>query len=111
MTKKRPTKARPAGASGGAPRAVRSSPKSAVRGANPVVPPPSDNSVPVIVGVGASAGGLEAFGAVLSGISTDANLALVFVQHLAPQHDSALVALLTGQSPFPVVQADRDMRL
>jgi len=47
-----------------------------------------------IVGVGASAGGFEAFGALLRKVPADAHLAIVFVQHLAPQHDSALVELL-----------------
>src|SRR5690242_13153993 len=66
---------------------------------------------PIVVGVGASAGGLEAFSAMLRRLPSDANLAIVFVQHLAPQHDSALVTLLTGQSALPVVQADRTMRV
>ena len=72
------------------------------------VPAPA---APIVVGVGASAGGLEAFSAMLRQLPSDANLAVVFVQHLAPQHDSALVTLLTGQSALPVVQVDRDMRV
>src|ERR1044071_2150736 len=75
------------------------------------VPPGGDDVAPVIVGVGASAGGLEAFTAMLRTIPADVNLAIVFVQHLAPQHESGLVTLLTGQSALPVIQADRDMRI
>ena len=58
-----------------------------------------------IVGVGASAGGLEAFSTLLRKLPATPGVAIVFVQHLAPQHDSALVTLLSSQSALPVVQA------
>jgi len=49
-----------------------------------------------IVGVGASAGGLAAFGAFFSGMPADKNMdmAFVLVQHLAPDHKSILCDLL-----------------
>src|SRR5204863_6302870 len=53
---------------------------------------------PFIVGVGASAGGLEAFSALLRGLPAQTGVAIVFVQHLAPRHESALVPLLRAQS-------------
>jgi two-component system CheB/CheR fusion protein len=62
-----------------------------------------------IVGVGASAGGLESFSAVLKTLPPNPGVAIVFIQHLAPQHQSALVPLLTGQSQLPVVQATNGM--
>src|SRR5215467_13929332 len=65
---------------------------------------PLDASV-TIVGVGASAGGLEAFSALLQSLPRNPGVAIVFVQHLAPQHESALVPLLSGQSTLPVTQA------
>jgi len=65
----------------------------------------------MVVGVGASAGGLEAFSLFLRGVPADAGMAIVFVQHLAPQHDSALVPLLTGQTSMPVVQAAEGLRI
>src|SRR5690348_12090617 len=40
-----------------------------------------------IVGIGASAGGLEALGALLKSIKLD-NMAFVVIQHLAPKHES-----------------------
>jgi len=43
-----------------------------------------------VVGIGASAGGLEAFSQVLEALPGESDLALVLVQHLAPQHESAL---------------------
>src|SRR5262245_24331287 len=60
--------------------------------------PPVPTSELTVVGVGASAGGLEAFSQVLRNLPHDGGLAVVFVQHLAPQHDSALVTLLTAQT-------------
>src|SRR5262249_41572353 len=45
--------------------------------------------VPTIVGVGASAGGLEAFSQLLEALPSNANVAIIFVQHLSPQHESA----------------------
>src|SRR5215467_14250979 len=71
---------------------------------------PLDASV-TIVGVGASAGGLEAFSALLQSLPKNPGVALVFVQHLAPQHESALVPLLSGQSRLPVSQASHGMNV
>src|SRR5262245_12676788 len=74
----------------------------------PPVPPAVDGKF-AIVGVGASAGGLEAFTALLRSLPPDPRLAIVFVQHLAPQHESALTSLLSGQSELPVVQVTEGM--
>src|SRR5262249_4713631 len=65
----------------------------------------------VIVGVGAAAGGLEAFSQVLQALPKDPGLAFVLVQHLAPQHESALAVLLSGRTNLPVVQATEDVRV
>src|SRR5947199_3740267 len=43
-----------------------------------------------IVGVGASAGGLEAFTQFLHALPNDTGMAIILVQHLSPKHDSAL---------------------
>jgi two-component system CheB/CheR fusion protein len=64
-----------------------------------------------IVGVGASAGGLEAFSQLLRAVDHGRNLAIVFVQHLSPDHESALVSLLSGQTTLTVVQASEGVRL
>jgi two-component system CheB/CheR fusion protein len=58
-----------------------------------------------VVGVGASAGGLEAFSQLLQGMPENPGLAMVLVQHLAPQHESALPVLLSARTPLKVVQA------
>jgi len=72
---------------------------------------PMTHERPTIVGVGASAGGLEAFSAMLRALPPDPGIAIVFVQHLAPQHESALVSLLSSQTELPVVQATEGLRV
>ncbi len=64
-----------------------------------------------IVGVGASAGGLEAFSRLLEQLPADTGLALVFVQHLAAHHESALPHLLRGATRMPIQQAEDGMAL
>lgn len=55
-----------------------------------------------VVGIGASAGGLNALEALLPAIRSDSGLAFVIVQHLDPDHESALAPLLQRLSPIPV---------
>jgi two-component system CheB/CheR fusion protein len=56
-----------------------------------------------IVGVGASAGGLEAFTALLKHLPLDTGMGFVLlVQYLDPQHDSALVDILSHATSLPV---------
>ncbi|MEQ2008876.1 MAG: chemotaxis protein CheB, partial [Limisphaerales bacterium] len=64
-----------------------------------------------IVGIGASAGGLEAFTQLLGALPLDTGLAFVLVQHLAPQHESMLTALLSHTTPLPIHEARDGMRL
>ena len=56
----------------------------------------SESGPRAIVGVGASAGGLEAFTQLLSILPVDTGLTLVLVQHLDPRHDSILPELLSS---------------
>ena len=64
-----------------------------------------------IVGVGASAGGLEAFSDVLRHLASDNDIAIVFVQHLSPHHQSALVPLLADTTSLPVVEIQDGMEI
>ena len=57
-----------------------------------------------IVGIGASAGGLEAIREMLSEADPEANLAYVVIQHLDPNHESLLAELLGRQTPLSVRQ-------
>src|SRR5512147_2985323 len=56
----------------------------------------------VVAGVGASAGGLEAFQRFLRHMPPHVRIALVYVQHLDPKHESLLPELLARQSQLPV---------
>jgi two-component system CheB/CheR fusion protein len=55
-----------------------------------------------VVGVGASAGGLNAFSDVLSHLPAQSDLSLVIVQHLHPDHESSLSAILAQRTQLPV---------
>src|SRR5690606_18639407 len=63
-------------------------------------------AVPLIVGIGASAGGLEAFKTFFASVPSDPGMAFVLVQHLDPTHDSMLVELLGKMTPISVVEAE-----
>src|SRR5436190_17606958 len=58
-----------------------------------------------IVGVGASAGGLEAFRALLSELPESTGMAFVLIQHLDPRHESRLAEVLEKVSPMPIREA------
>ncbi len=55
-----------------------------------------------IVGVGASAGGLEAFTQLLKALPLDTGMGFVLVQHLDPDHESALTQILSRATSLPV---------
>lgn len=57
-----------------------------------------------IIGIGASAGGLEALEAFLSNVPDKSRLAIVIVQHLDPTQKGMLVELLQRSTPMRVVQ-------
>lgn len=61
-----------------------------------------DNLACPIVGIGASAGGLEALKAMLGHVPADAGLAFVVVQHMDPNSESRLAALLQKVTVLPV---------
>jgi two-component system CheB/CheR fusion protein len=64
-----------------------------------------------IVGVGASAGGLEAFTELLSHLPDDTGMAFVLIQHLDPKHDSHLTELLAKESKMPVAEVTGETRV
>jgi two-component system CheB/CheR fusion protein len=68
-------------------------------------------SAALVVGVGASAGGLDAFIDLVSAIPADSGLALVLVQHLDPRHHSMLVEILSAATPIPVQEVADGMRV
>ena len=64
-----------------------------------------------IAAIGASAGGLEAFSNLLRALPSDPGVALVFIPHLDPTHESAMVELLARTTSLPVRQAADNMRV
>jgi two-component system, chemotaxis family, CheB/CheR fusion protein len=64
-----------------------------------------------IVGIGASAGGLELFSELLARLPADTGMAYVFVQHLDPGHVNRLVEILSKRAEFPVEHAQDGMKI
>ena len=55
-----------------------------------------------IVGVGASAGGLEALRKLLHALPADTGMGFVVIQHLSPHHESSLTEILARETKMPV---------
>ncbi|PYT16524.1 MAG: hypothetical protein DMF51_04580, partial [Acidobacteria bacterium] len=64
-----------------------------------------------IVGIGASAGGLEAFASLLSNVPADPGVAFVLVQHLDPKHESLLTEILPRSTTMPVSEVTEGVRV
>ena len=64
-----------------------------------------------IVGIGTSAGGLEALEKFFSGVPSDSNMAFVVIQHLSPDYKSHMVELLSKYTLLPVFEARDGMRV
>ena len=78
-----------------------------------ILPPAEpDPSTPIYyVGVGASAGGLEALEAFFSPMAPDSGLAFIVIQHLSPDYKSMMVELLSKRTAMPVRRAEEGMRV
>jgi two-component system CheB/CheR fusion protein len=64
-----------------------------------------------IVGIGASAGGLDACRKLVGALPADNGMAFILVQHLDPSHESMMVDLLAGHTSMTVRQATDGMPL
>jgi two-component system CheB/CheR fusion protein len=78
---------------------------------SPEHPPEPDAPRFPVVGVGASAGGLEAFTQLLKGLPDKPGMAFVLIPHLDPTHESAMTELLSRATPMPVQQVHHGIRL
>lgn len=58
----------------------------------------------VIVGIGASAGGLEALRGVISGLPVQEDITYVIAQHLDPRHSTMLGSILERDTDIPVIE-------
>jgi two-component system CheB/CheR fusion protein len=77
---------------------------------NKIQPPASVQNFPV-VGIGASAGGLDAFKRLLAAIPENSGMAYVLVQHLDPTHQSFLADILQRVTKIPVHEVIENIHL
>ncbi|MFZ0883472.1 MAG: chemotaxis protein CheB [Candidatus Acidiferrales bacterium] len=64
-----------------------------------------------VVGIGASAGGLEAFTELLRYLPEKTGMAYVLVQHLDPTHESVLQEILARSTKIPVTEVRNDDKI
>jgi two-component system CheB/CheR fusion protein len=64
-----------------------------------------------IVGVGASAGGIEALKAFFTASDADSGMAYIVIQHLSPEHQSLMADILSRCTPMPVIQIENGMQV
>ena len=83
------------------PSAIKNKPTESLR-------PESDASFPV-VGIGASAGGLEAIRDLFKHLPADTGMAFVLISHLSPQHHSALAELISRSTAMEVSEVTDGM--
>jgi two-component system, chemotaxis family, CheB/CheR fusion protein len=57
-----------------------------------------------IAGIGASAGGIEAFKQMLEAVPANSGVAFILIPHLAPNHPSSLAAILARTTPMVVTE-------
>ena len=70
----------------------------------PPVSEPGQAGLPV-AGIGASAGGLDAFKKFFSAMPADSGIAFVLIPHLDPRHESLMVELISRHTKMPVAEA------
>lgn len=68
-----------------------------------------DTDGPPVVGIGASAGGLEALTELVAAIPPQCGMAFVIVQHLSPDHTSMMDQLLASHTDLPVCKIEDGM--
>lgn len=71
----------------------------------------SDSQAELIVGVGASAGGLVVLKALMRAVPADTRMSFLIIQHLDPAHKSLLSEILAKEAPFPVMEARQGLRV
>jgi two-component system CheB/CheR fusion protein len=64
-----------------------------------------------VVGIGASAGGLDACRKLVDALPAATGMAYILVQHLDPDHESLMVGLIADHTSMTVLQAADGMRL
>src|SRR6478672_5794677 len=79
---------------------------------------PGDSATPLaaksefhVVGIGASAGGLDSLERLFAQLPTDTGMAFVVLQHLSPDFKSLMDELLSRRTPLRIRQAENGMPL
>ncbi|OHX35295.1 chemotaxis protein CheR [Methylomonas sp. LWB] len=73
---------------------------------------PNDKKEPqYVVGIGASAGGLEAIESFFKKMPPDTGMAFIVVQHLSPDYKSLMVELLSKHTLMPVLRIEEGMKV
>src|SRR4051812_39432109 len=65
----------------------------------------------LVVGLGASAGGITALREFFARVPAHGRIAYVVILHLSPDHDSKLAEVLQTVVPFPVTQVTEPVRI
>jgi two-component system CheB/CheR fusion protein len=76
----------------------------------PVGKPPAAEGPLYYVGVGASAGGLEALRPFVANLPARANMTYLVAQHMSPDHRSLMVELLARETKLKVVEATNNLQ-
>lgn len=92
-----------------APAKKKASGPDQIASTNALLPAPTRRTP--IVGIGASAGGLEAMELFLHGVPRTSGLAFVVIQHLDPNYKGILPELLQRHTTMPVVQIQDGMKV
>src|SRR5262249_43586845 len=92
------------------PNSGRARPNSSNNSKNSQTPPAPRKDFP-LVGVGASAGGLEAFTKLLSYLPEHTGMGYVLIQHLDPKHASMLTEILSRATKMSVREVTKGMHI
>ena len=87
-------------------RKSKSPEKNRVKRAPPTAGSAKERLANPVVGIGASAGGLEAFTQLLRHLPEKTGMAFILVQHLDPSHDSVLQEILSRSTKIPVMEVE-----
>ena len=67
------------------------------------------NQTPLVIGIGASAGGLEALQQFFGYMPSNSGLSFVVIQHLSPDYKSLMADILSKHTEMNVYQAENGM--
>jgi two-component system, chemotaxis family, CheB/CheR fusion protein len=65
----------------------------------------------IVVGLGASAGGIQALKHFFAEVPEDSGIAYVVILHMSPEHESRLAEILQSTSPIPVTQVSERVKV